>query len=119
MASDVMISAAAAENSPGQSHRQVVPLHFIRQWRRHRGLTQAQLAEAISLHRGQLNKIECGRRPHTRRVLDAIAARLDCTPDELVRRHPSHTSELETFYMSLSADERSRALDLLKKAFAR
>ncbi len=93
--------------------------HYIREWRRHRGLTQAQLADAISLHRSHLNKIECGRRFHARPVLEAIAAQLECEPNDLIRRHPSHTSEFETFYMSLSADERHSAMELLKRAFAR
>jgi len=95
------------------------PNHYIREWRRHRGLTQAQLADAIAVHRGHLNKIECGRRYHARPVVEAIAARLDCEPNDLIRRHPSHTSELETLFRSLSAEERSRALDLLKTDFAR
>lgn len=94
------------------------PQHFIHEWRRHRGLTQARLAEAIGVDRSQLNKIERGRRPHARPVLQAIAARLECEPDDLIRRHPSHTSELETLYRSLSPEDRPRAIDLLKSVFA-
>lgn len=98
---------------------QPLPKHYIREWRKYRGFTQEQLANAIAIHRSQLNKIERGRRYHTRPIIEAIAASLRCEPDDLVRRHPSHTSELETLYMSLSAADRSRALDLLKQAFAR
>ena len=101
------------------AHDQTSPQHYIREWRRHRGLTQAQLADAIAVHRSQLNKVERGRRYHTKPVLDAIAAQLNCEPNDLIRRHPSHTSELETFYMSLSADERAQAMDLLRRAFVR
>jgi len=93
--------------------------HFIREWRKHRGLTQAQLAEAVSIDRSQLNKIERGRRYHARPLLEAIAAALGCEPNDLLRRHPSHTSELETVYMSLSAEDRPRAIDLLKSVFGR
>jgi transcriptional regulator with XRE-family HTH domain len=95
------------------------PEHYIREWRRHRGLTQAQLADAVGVDRSLLNKIERGRRPHGKPVLEAIAARLECEPTELVQRHPSHTSELETLYMSLSVDEQVRAMHLLKLAFVR
>ena len=94
------------------------PQHYLREWRRHRGLTQAQLAEAIGVDRSQLNKIERGRRYHAKPVLEAIAARLECEPNDLIRRHPSHTSELETLYMSLSPEDRPRAIDLLKSVFA-
>jgi len=95
------------------------PNHYIREWRRYRGLTQAQLADAIAVHRGHLNKIECGRRYHARPVLEAIAAKLECEPNDLIRRHPSHTSELETLFRSLPAEEQVRAMDLLKTDFAR
>jgi len=95
------------------------PQHYIREWRRHRGLTQAQLADAVGVDRSLLNKIERGRRSHARPELEAIAARLECAPHDLVRRDPSHGSEIETLYLSLSVDERVRAMDLLKIAFAR
>ena len=97
-----------------ESRDQASPQHYIREWRKFRGLTQAQLAEAIAMNRTQLNKIECGRRYHAKPVLEAIAAHLNCEPNDLVRRHPSHGSELETFYKSLSPEERYRALDLLR-----
>lgn len=95
------------------------PQHYIREWRRYCGLTQAQLAEAVGIDRSLLNKIERGRRNHPRRVVEAIAARLECAPDDLIRRHPSHVSELETLYHSLSPEDQPRALGLLKLAFAR
>ncbi len=94
------------------------PSHYIREWRKHRGLTQAQLADAIAIHRSQLNKIERGRRYHAKPVLEAIAATLGCETNDLIRRHPSHTSELETVYLSLSAEDRPRAIDLLRSVFA-
>ena len=95
------------------------PKHYIREWRKYRGLTQAQLAEAVAIDRSHINKIERGKRYHARPLLEAIAAKLNCDPSDLIRRHPCYTSEFETFYMSLSADERSLALDLLKRAFTR
>ena len=94
------------------------PSHYIREWRKHRGLTQAQLADAIAIHRSQLNKIERGRRSHAKPVLEAIAATLACEANDLIRRHPSHTSEIETVYLSLSAEDRPRAIDLLRSVFA-
>ena len=103
-------------------HHQPSPGHYIREWRKYRGLTQSELAEAIAIHRCHLNKIERGHRYHARPVLEAIAAKLDCLPNDLIRRHPSHASdisEIEALYMSLSAEERRRAIDLLRLAFIR
>ncbi len=95
------------------------PAQYIRDLRKYRGLTQTQLAEAIAIHRCYLNKIERGHRYHAKPVLEAIAAKLDCESSDLIRRHTSHTSEIETLYMSLSAEERRRAIDLLRLAFVR
>ena len=65
-----------------------------------------------------MNKIERGRRYHAKPVLESIAAKLECEPNDLIRRHPSHTADLETLYMSLSPEDGPRAIDLLKAAFA-
>jgi transcriptional regulator with XRE-family HTH domain len=93
------------------------PQHYIREWRRHCGLTQAQLAEAVGIDRSQLNKIERGRRYHAKPVVEAIAATLNCEPNDLIRRHPSHTSELETLYEALAPEDQPRAIYLLRSMF--
>ena len=78
------------------------PTHFIREWRQHRGLSQAALADAIEIDRTYLNKIERGKRRYVPTVLEAMAATLGCRPGDLISRHPDHASEIETLYMSLS-----------------
>jgi transcriptional regulator with XRE-family HTH domain len=96
-----------------------LPRHFIREWRKHRGLTQEQLANAAAMDRTYLNKIERGIRLCGSQGLAAIASALDCPPGDLIGRHPDHSSELETFCMTLSAEERARALTVLRVIFER
>jgi transcriptional regulator with XRE-family HTH domain len=95
------------------------PKHFIREWRRHRGLTQDELANAIRVDRTYLNKIERGKRRYIPSVLEAMAETLGCAPGDLISRRPDQTSEIEALYMSLSAEDRSRAIAVLKTVFGR
>jgi DNA-binding Xre family transcriptional regulator len=82
-------------------------------------MTQAELAEAIEIDRTYLNKIERGKRRYIPSVLEAMASKLGCAPGDLLSRRPDHSTEIETFYMSLSEEDRSRALAVLKTVFSR
>ena len=97
----------------------VVRSHFIREWREYRGLTQAELANAISVDRTYLNKIERGKRHYQAYVLEAMATHLECAPGDLLSRRPDHSSEIETIYHSLSEEDRTRAIAVLKTVFGR
>ncbi len=53
-------------------------------WRRHRGLTQAELAQRTRMARPNLSAIERGKREVTLATLRALAASLDVPPGVLV-----------------------------------
>jgi DNA-binding XRE family transcriptional regulator len=55
----------------------------IRVWRKHRGLTQQQLAEAAGISVPYLSQIESGGRKGSTDVLAAIARALDLTLDDI------------------------------------
>jgi len=93
--------------------------HFIREWRMFRGLTQAELADAIRVDRTHLNKIERGKRLYAPQVLAAMASTLDCAPGDLIRRRPDDLSEIEILYQSLNDADRARAIAVLKAIFGR
>ena len=57
----------------------------VRVWREHRGLTQAELAEAAGISVPYLSQIESGKRRGSAKVLAAIAKRLGMSLDDLVR----------------------------------
>jgi DNA-binding XRE family transcriptional regulator len=56
----------------------------IRVWRKHRGLTQRQLAEAAGISVPYLSQIELGERKGSTDVLVAIAKALDLALDDIV-----------------------------------
>src|ERR1700756_3293186 len=59
---------------------------FIRSWRKHRGLTLAQLADRLAtelevqISEGQLSRIERGETPYSQDILEAIAPGLPSAP---------------------------------------
>jgi transcriptional regulator with XRE-family HTH domain len=65
--------------------------HFIAQWRKHRGLTQEQMAERIGMSRENYSKIERGLVPYNQDFLEAAAEALNCEPADLIMRDPAST----------------------------
>ena len=60
---------------------------YIRVWRKHRGLTLAQLADRlqteleVAISEGQISRIERGETPYSQDILEAFAAALAVAPD--------------------------------------
>lgn len=73
-------SASANENRPR---------HFVREWRKHRKLTQERLAELTPFTTGAISQLETGRTSYTQNMLEALADALDCQPGELLMRDPT------------------------------
>jgi len=93
------------------------PRHYIKAWRKHRGMTQADLATAIGIARSYLTKIERGDRRYDQPFLEAAAEALGCTAADLISRDPSEAAEIAALLASLSPVERVRAMAMLKAAF--
>ena len=90
------------------------PRHFIRQWRKHRDLTQEQLAERIGIARSYLTKIERGDRRYDQPFLEAAADALRCEPADLIMRDPTATENLWSIWDQLSPTERAQAFAVIK-----
>lgn len=58
--------------------------HFIGEWRRHRKMTQQDLADAVGLTKGSVSRIENFETPYTQQSLEAIAKALRCAPSALL-----------------------------------
>ena len=63
--------------------------HFIREWRKFRGLTLERLADRLETSAGNLSRIEKGQQPYTQDFLEAIAEALSTDPASLIMRDPS------------------------------
>jgi transcriptional regulator with XRE-family HTH domain len=88
--------------------------HYIREWRKHRDLTQEQLAERIGIARSYLTKIERGTRRYDQPFLEAAAEQLHCEPCDLIMRDPSDPDGIWSLWDTLAPPERVRAMAVLR-----
>lgn len=88
--------------------------HFIREWRKHRGLSQEQLAERIGMNRAYLSKIESGKRRYDQPFLEAAAEVLRCEPADLIMRDPSDPEGIWSIWEQLKPVERSQVVEIAK-----
>ena len=88
--------------------------HYIREWRKHRGLTQDQLAERIGIARSYLTKIETGKRRYDQPLLEAAAYALRCEPGDLITRDPTDPEGIWSIWDQLKPPERVRAIAVLR-----
>lgn len=92
--------------------------HFIREWRKHRQLTQDQLAERIGVDRSYLSKIESGKKRYDQPFLEAAADALRCEPADLIVRDPTQPGSLWSVWDLIPQSDRPQALRVLE-AFAK
>jgi transcriptional regulator with XRE-family HTH domain len=90
------------------------PRHRIREWRKHRGLTQEQLAERIGIARSYLTKIERGSRRYDQPFLEAAAEALRCGPADLINIDPTAPDGLWSVWEQLTAPERAQAVAVIR-----
>lgn len=64
------------------------PKFFFREWRKHRGMTQEDLAEAVGVTPSSISQLETGKQGFTDTTLSAIADALMCSPGDLLMRNP-------------------------------
>lgn len=88
--------------------------HYIREWRKHRGLTQLQLAERIGIDKGYVSKIENGKRRYDQPFLEAAAEVLRCEPADLIIRDPSDPDGIWAIWDQLKPVERSQVVEIAK-----
>lgn len=88
--------------------------HFIKQWRKHRGLTQDQLAERIGIDRAYLSKIESGKRRYDQPFLEAAAEVLQCDTADLIIRDPTDPDGIWSVWDTLKPVERAQVVEIAK-----
>jgi transcriptional regulator with XRE-family HTH domain len=88
--------------------------HFIRAWRKYRGLTQAQLADRIGIDRSYLSNIETGRRRYDQPFLEAAADALRCAPADLIMRDPTDPEGIWSIWDQLAPVERRQIVEIAK-----
>jgi transcriptional regulator with XRE-family HTH domain len=93
--------------------------HFIREWRKHRGLSQDRLVERVredlmTFSKASLSRIENRAQPYSQPILEALARALRCTPADLLMRNPMDTEAPWSIWETLKPAERRQAVEVLK-----
>jgi transcriptional regulator with XRE-family HTH domain len=64
------------------------PRFFFREWRKHRGYNQEELAEIVGVTASTISQLETGKQGFTDSTLVALADALACSPGDLLMRNP-------------------------------
>jgi len=87
---------------------------FIRQWREHRGLSQARLGERIGKSEATISQIENGRQGYSQENLEAIAEALQTDPASLLMRDPSDSEGIWSLWERAKPTERKQILGIIE-----
>lgn len=90
---------------------------YLKQWRKHRGLTQEQVVDRLALFddpllpqtAASLSRLENGKQPYGQRILEALADIYECEPDHLIGRDPSKEGEVIDLWTRLTEQQRKQA----------
>src|SRR5687767_2368703 len=80
--------------------------HYSREWRKHHGLTQEQLAFRIEKTQGAISQLELFQTEYTQGMLESIAYALQCTPADLLMHNPLDTEAPWSIWEKLTPPQR-------------
>lgn len=95
--------------------------HYLREWRKYRGLTQEQLAGRIDATAGAISQLENGLIGYTQSTLESLAVALNCQPGDILSRDPAlddALADLRSILQAASAPDQQRALRVLREMLA-
>lgn len=86
----------------------------IKEWRKHRGLNQTQLADRVGVAQGTISDLEGGRIAYTQPMLEAVADALNCRPWDLIWRPPGAADRLREVIEAMEPGAQKRALAVVQ-----
>ena len=101
-------------NNPMLIPKDGPPRHYVREWRKHRNLTQERLAERTPFTTGAISQLETGHTSYTQPMLEALAVALDCLPGDLLSRNPLKDGTVVQLFNDLPEDKQRVAIEMLK-----
>lgn len=88
---------------------------YVREWRKHRGLTLEKLAERLHMTKGGLSRLERGDRPYSQDFLEAVAEELNCEPVDLLIRNPLSAESVWSIWDRIKPPNRDTARRILEQ----
>jgi len=87
---------------------------FLKEWRRHRALTQEQLADRVGIDRTIVSKIENGKLDYHQAFLEAAADALRCEPADLLVRDPTAPQAIWSVWDSIPETQKPQVLAVIQ-----
>lgn len=118
----VALSRAAGETiSMTRTPKRVVPRFkpqrrriFLKEWRKYRGLTQEQLAEAAGMVVSNVAQLEQGRQGYSDKGLEALADALKCTPGQILMVDPSKDDAIWSIWENANQGDRQKIVEIAR-----
>jgi transcriptional regulator with XRE-family HTH domain len=96
--------------------------HYLREWRKHRHLTQDQVVDRLAAlddpnlpsTAASLSRLENGKQPYSERILGALAEIYDTRPGHLIERNPMKEGEVVDFLAHLNESQQRQVLALIE-----
>lgn len=89
-------------------------VYFFKEWRKHRGFTQEDLAEIVGISAPAISQLERGVQGFTDSTLEALADALSCTPADLLMRNPLDEDAPWSIWETLEPAQRRSAMIFIK-----
>jgi transcriptional regulator with XRE-family HTH domain len=96
--------------------------HYLREWRKKRGLTQEQVVGRLAglddpllpTTAASLSRLENGKQPYSERILEALADIYDTRAGHLLDRNPLKEGEVVDFMAHLNESQQRQVLALIE-----
>lgn len=85
---------------------------FIREWRKHRGLTLEQLSERAGMTPGNLSHLERGLIPYNQDTLETLAVALGTDAASLLMREPGSGDGIWTVWENATPAQRQQIVEI-------
>lgn len=99
----------------GKPKKRAAPLHFLKEWREFRELSQEQLADSVGTTKGVISLIESGDRGLSDKWARRLAPALRTRPGWLLDHDPnSIPSDLLEVWSAIPVERQSQAIKVLE-----
>lgn len=88
--------------------------HFIKEWRQHRKMTQADLAEAIGVSISTISQLENYQQGYSQATLEALATVLGCDISDLLVRDPKHADPMWKIWEGLDETAKGQVTEIAR-----
>lgn len=104
----------ALRNNCHLVHNVLMKRTFLREWRKHKGMTLIQVADELHITNQQLGKIERGVQPYNQKLLEFLADLYGCDEADLIMRPPGASRDIRLVFDKIPENRRDEAIRLLQ-----